>query len=156
MTPDSADDFPRPGRLLGIDYGTKRVGIAVSSPDQLYSSPLENFTRRSPPHDAAHLLQLAEEYEVAGLVVGLPVHMSGDEGGKAREARAYGQWLNEVTGLPVRYWDERFTSAAAEVHLLAAQLSKKKRKARMDMLAAQILLQSFLDAEDRQRKPPAM
>lgn len=154
-TPLPADDFPRQGRLLGIDFGTKRVGVAVSSPDQTIASPLENYTRRSEVHDATHFRRLAEEYRAVGLVVGLPVHLSGDEGGKAREARAYGTWLSATTGLPVRYWDERYTSLTAESYLFAAEMTKKQRKARLDMLAAQILLQAFLDAPDREQKPPS-
>lgn len=152
----STSEFPREGRLLGLDYGTRRIGIAVSTPEQTISSPLENYQRCSERLDAEHLRQLVTDYRVAGLVVGLPVHMSGEEGGQAREARAFGEWASRETGLPVRYWDERFTSAMAEEHLLGASMSRKKRKARLDMLAAQILLQSFLDAKDRERKPGAM
>ena len=74
--------------------------------------------------------------------------MSGDEGQQARNARAFGQWAAEATGLPIRFWDERFTSAIAEEHLMAAKLSSKKRKARLDKVAAQIMLQSFLDAHN--------
>ena len=156
MAEESAETFPREGRLLGLDYGTKRVGIAVSTPEQNISSPLENYQRRSEPLDAAHLKELARDYRIAGIVVGLPVHMSGEEGQKAGEARAFGEWAGRVTGLPVRFWDERFTSAMAEDHLLAADMSRKKRKARLDMLAAQILLQSYLDAKDRERRPGAI
>jgi putative Holliday junction resolvase len=82
--------------------------------------------------------------------------MSGDEGEKAREARAFGRWAAETASLPVRYWDERYTSTVAEGHLLAASLSKKKRLARLDMLAAQVMLQSYLDAADRERAPGAL
>lgn len=145
--------MPREGRLLGIDFGTKRVGIAVSTWEQNIASPLENYTRKNKDQDARHFVRIVQEYDIVGLVVGLPVHMSGDEGGKAREARAFGNWLAAETERPVSYWDERFTSSMAEEHLMAAELSKKKRKGRLDMLAAQILLQSFLEAEDRSREP---
>lgn len=138
-------EFPAEGRLLGIDFGTKRVGIAVSTPDQTIASPLDNYTLRSRKLDEAHIRNIVDDYRIRGLVVGLPMHMSGDEGGKAREAREFGAWLHEFTGLPVRYWDERFTSALAEEYLSAAELTKKKRKARLDKLAAQIMLQSYLD-----------
>ena len=148
--------FPREGRLLGLDYGTRRVGIAISTPDQTISSPLENYARCSERLDAEHLKRLSDEYRAAGLVVGLPVHMSGEEGRKAAEARRFGEWAAKVTGLPVRFWDERYTSARAEEYLLAADMSRKKRKARLDMLAAQILLQSFLDAKDREQRPGSM
>src|SRR5262245_47297383 len=90
--PDSSAKFPSHGRLLGIDFGTKRVGLALSNPDQTLATPLETVNRRDEPQDARHLQQKVREYSVVGLVVGLPVHMSGDEGALAREARAYGQW----------------------------------------------------------------
>ena len=144
---DQSDDnaFPTFGCLLGFDYGTKRVGLAVSDPDHWISSPLENYTRISRDVDAAQYKSIIAEYRIVGLVVGLPLHMNGDEGEKALEARSYGAWLNSVTSLPVRFHDERLSSATAEQHLLAAGLTKKKRKQRMDMVAAQILLQSYLD-----------
>lgn len=147
--------IPRRGRLLGVDYGTKRVGFAVSNPDQTISSPLENYTRRDKAQDARHLRQITDEYRMVGAIIGLPVHMSGDEGGKAREAREFGTWVHSVTGLPVGYWDERYTSSLAEEHLLGAALSKKKRQARLDMLAAQIMLQSYLDGARGDAPPGA-
>ena len=157
-TPPARDEWPFPseGRLLGLDFGTKRLGIAVSTPDQGIASPLENYDRKNPRLDAKHLRELAEDYRIAGLVVGLPVHMSGDEGGLARSAREFGLWIAEETNLPLRFWDERFTSALAEEILQAASLTKKQRKARKDKLAAYLLLQSFLDAQDREQKPQAI
>ncbi|MGH7128884.1 MAG: Holliday junction resolvase RuvX, partial [Planctomycetaceae bacterium] len=125
----SSAGFPTTGRLLGLDYGTRRMGIAVSDAEQTLAGPLDNYDRRGDEQDARHLRRIVSEYRIAGVVVGLPVHMSGDEGGQARGARAFGRWVVETTGLPVCFWDERFTSALAEEHLLAAELSKKKRKA---------------------------
>lgn len=148
--------FPSEGRLLGLDFGTKRLGIAVSTPDQNIASPLENYDRKNPRLDAKRLRELTQEYRIAGLVVGLPVHMSGDEGGLARSAREFGLWIAQETSLPLRFWDERFTSALAEEILQAASLTKKQRKARKDKLAAYLLLQSFLDAKDRDQKPQAI
>ena len=145
--------FPDKGRLLGIDFGTKRIGIAVCDWDQSIAGPVENYTRQTRQLDALHFEAVVQDYEAIGLVVGLPVHMSGDEGGKARQARSFGNWLGGQLGLPVCFWDERYTSAAAEDHLAAANLSSRKRKARMDMVAAHVLLQSFLDAPDRDLPP---
>ncbi len=145
-------EFPTEGRLLGFDFGTKRVGIAVSNAEQTISSPLENYTRCGLQQDARHFGQLADDYQAVGLVMGLPVHMSGDEGQKAREAREFGNRVSRQLDLPVRFWDERYTSVLAEEYLLAANLSTKKRKARRDKLAAQIMLRSFLDAPDRDRE----
>ncbi|NOX55390.1 MAG: Holliday junction resolvase RuvX [Planctomycetes bacterium] len=146
---------PDQGALLGLDFGTKRIGIAISTPEQTIACPLENYTRRGESADAAHLTALVREHRVVGIVVGLPVHMSGEEGEKARQARRFGRWVSRVTGLPVQFWDERFTSSLADDLLRQADLTRKKRKARRDKLAAQIMLQSFLDAGDRQRPPPS-
>jgi putative Holliday junction resolvase len=148
-----AAEFPAAGRLLGLDFGTKRIGIAISTPTQTIASPLESLTRSGADADARRLRAVAGEYGAVGIVVGLPVHMSGEEGGSARLAREFGQWAAGVTGLPLRFWDERFTSAAAEEHLLGAELTKKQRQRRIDKLAAQIMLQSYLDAPDRVRPP---
>ncbi|MEX0702542.1 MAG: Holliday junction resolvase RuvX [Planctomycetales bacterium] len=147
--------FPASGRLLGLDYGTKRVGVAVSNPDQTIASPLETWQRQDPAQEERRLRSLVEEYRIVGLVVGLPVHMSGEEGQKAGEARAFGRHAAEVAGLPLRFWDERFTSSQADEHMLAADLTRKQRKGIRDRLAAQILLQHFLDAADRERPPGA-
>jgi len=144
---------PEFGPLLGVDYGEKRIGIAISNEEQTISLPLENYSRRTLELDAEWLRQLAVGYGVRGLVVGLPVHQSGDEGGKAREARRFGEWAHTVTKLPVSWWDERYSSAAADALLDLQDLSKKKRKARRDKLAAQVFLQSFLDSDDRTAAP---
>ncbi len=149
----SNDKLPVKGRLLGIDFGTKRVGFAISDLGQSIASPLDNYTRQGEQGDKRHLQKVVDEYEVKGLVIGLPVHMSGDEGGMAAQARKYGKWCEEVTGCPAAFWDERFSSSMAEEVLLEAGLSRKKRKARLDKLSAQMTLQSFLDAHDRQQKP---
>ena len=149
-------DFPAEGRLLGLDFGTKRVGVAVSDDRQSIAGPLETIVRHGPQEDARRLAAVVAAHQVRGIVVGLPVHMSGEEGGQAREARAFGEWVAQVTKLPVKYWDERHSSAIAEAHLLAAELSSKKRKARLDKVAAQIFLQSFLDAKDRDLPPQPM
>ena len=127
LPPDDQNQkpFPGEGRLMGVDFGTKRLGIAVSTPDQTMASPLENYDRRNPNLDAKHLKELAQDYRIKGLVVGLPVHMSGDEGGIARNAREFGLWLANETGLPIRFWDERFTSAMAEEILQAADPHQK-------------------------------
>jgi putative Holliday junction resolvase len=146
------------GRLLGLDFGTKRVGVAISDFEQRYAAPLAMIPRSSAKGDAVALLRLAEENAAVGLVVGLPVHMSGDEGTKAKQAREFGTWAGRTAGLPVAYWDERHSSTIAEGRLLGAGMSEKKRKAKLDALAAQIMLQSYLDAPDRTRwtarRPP--
>lgn len=143
--PAAATPFPAKGRLLGIDYGTKRVGLALSNFEQTIATPLETYLRRDERQDVRFLQKTAADNSIKGLVVGLPVHMSGDEGEKAREARAYAGWAATTTQLPIAFCDERYTTAQADEYLRAAELSPKQRRARRDMLAAQILLQSFLD-----------
>jgi putative Holliday junction resolvase len=133
-------------RLLGVDYGSVRLGLAVSDPDRKIASPLATYTRRTATQDAAFFRRLVEVEEIAALVVGLPVHLDGREGEKAREARAFGSWLGAATQRQVTYWDERFTTVEAEAHLLGAGLTRKHRKLRRDRVAAQILLQTFLEA----------
>ncbi len=141
-----SDPFPNEGRLAGIDYGTVRVGVALTDPGQRIASPYENYTRCDLGQDAQWFRQFVEEERVVGIVVGLPVHTDGLESQKSLESREYGKWLAEVTSLPVRFYDERFTTVQAEQLLGDAKLTKKKRKARLDMLAAQIMLAAFLES----------
>lgn len=137
-----------PGRVAGVDYGTVRIGIAVSNVERTIASPLENYTRRGLEQDARRFRQLVADERIALFVVGLPLHLSGDESQKSLEARQFGGWLTETTGVPVVFFDERFTSRDAEDLLLSADLTRKRRKKRMDMLAAQILLTGYLEAKD--------
>ena len=133
------------GRVAGIDYGHVRIGIAISDPDRTIVSPLENYTRRGPEQDAERFRRLVADEGVVLFVVGLPMHLDGRESEKSREARQFGAWLGQVTGVPVKFFDERFTSHEAEQLLLAAELTKKRRKKRLDMLAAQIMLNAYLE-----------
>ncbi len=133
-------------RLLGVDYGQVRVGLAITDPDCKIAFPLTTYERRGRDKDAAYFRTLLIEEPVGAYVVGLPVHLDGREGQKAAEARAFGRWLGEATGLPVVFWDERFTTVEAETALWNAGLTHKQRKARRDRVAAQILLQAYLDA----------
>jgi putative Holliday junction resolvase len=148
--------FPRLGRLAGIDYGTVRIGVAVTDPDQRLASPLENYTRRGEEADAAWIKQLAVSERLVGFVVGLPVHTSGSESKKSTEARDFGQWIAKQTGLPVQFFDERYTSAHAEALLLDAGLTSKRRKERLDKLAAQIMLAAFLESSRSGEAPESL
>jgi putative Holliday junction resolvase len=150
------DSLPRQGRLAGIDFGTVRIGVAITDPDQRLASPLENYTRRDLAADAVWVKRLAESERIAGFVVGLPVHTTGEESQKSAEARRFGAWLAELTQLPVRYFDERFTTANAEALLLDAGLTKKQRKERLDKLAAQILLAAYLDSTRSESEPGSL
>ena len=145
-TSTSNDALPAAGRLAGIDFGTVRVGVAVTDPDQRLASPYEIYQRRNPAADAEYFRHLVREERIVGFVVGLPVLASGDESQKSGQARAFGDWLRDLTGLPVRFYDERYTSVLADQSLLDAQLTRKQRKARVDKVAAQIILAAYLES----------
>lgn len=136
----------RTGRIAGIDYGAVRIGIALADLEVGIAGPYETYTRRGEQQDAAYFRQLVAEERLVRLVVGLPVHLDGNESQKSREARQFGAWLEQITGVPVEYFDERFTSTEAEAILGAAELTKKRRKARVDQLAAQIMLTAYLES----------
>lgn len=146
--------YELPGRIAGIDYGTVRIGVAVTDPEQRLASPHQNYNRGGMEQDARYFRELAEQDRITLFVVGLPVHLSGDESSKSHEARRFGKWLGEITGVPVVFFDERFTSSEAEQLLGYAKLTKKKRKARLDMLAAQIMLTAFLESRERGQTDP--
>lgn len=133
-------------RILGLDYGTRRVGEALSDPGRTMAFPAGVYHLRTPDLDARHYRELVREDEVDRIVIGLPLHTSGREGQLASMARTFGDWLAGVTGLPVHYIDERYTSVEAEHRLIDAGLKRRKRKDLRDQLAAQILLQTYLDA----------
>jgi len=133
-------------RVAGIDYGTVRIGVALGDLEVRMASPYENYNRRSEKLDAEYFQELAKQERLVRWVVGLPVHLSGEESQKSHEAREFGKWLGELTGVPVDFYDERFTSAQAEQILQGANLTKKKRKARLDQLAAQIMLTAYLES----------
>jgi putative Holliday junction resolvase len=133
-------------RVLGIDFGTRRIGAAVSDPRRKIATPLEVYERKDPAQDARHYRALIEEHDIDLIVIGLPLHTSGQEGTSAKQARAWGAWLARETGQSVVYYDERYSTVDAEERLLAAGVKRQGRKQRRDMLAAQILLQAFIDA----------
>jgi putative holliday junction resolvase len=143
-----------PGRLAGIDYGTVRIGIAVTDPERRLASPFENYTRRGEAADTAYFKRLATDERIVRFVVGLPVHLDGRESEKSREARRFGEWLAAMTAVPVVFFDERFTSTEAARYLGQAQLTKKQRKARLDKLAAQIMLTAYLESGEASKEQP--
>lgn len=147
-TPEAAT-FPAPpayGRLLGIDYGDKRIGFAISTPEQTISSPIENYSRRTLALDLKQIRHWCEEYVVKGIVIGLPIHMNGLESQKSAHCRRFAVWLYQQIGLPTAMHDERCTTAVVIDHLIELDLSRKQRKKKLDMLAAQVLLESYLNS----------
>ncbi|HPP79372.1 MAG TPA: Holliday junction resolvase RuvX [Deltaproteobacteria bacterium] len=134
-------------RILGIDYGTKRIGIAVSDPAGIMAHPLKVLEVRP---DDSHLLEIqaiARSYGVEKIVVGLPYNMDGTEGPKAREACLWGERVAELTGLPVVFWDERLSSFEAEELLAGHEVSPKRMRKLVDKIAAGIILQGYLDSQ---------
>ncbi len=133
-------------RIAGIDYGTLRIGIALADTNVGIATPYVNYTRRMPSLDAEFFARLGRDEQIGRFVIGLPVHLHGGESQKSGEARAFGEWLGEVTGVPVEFFDERFTTAEADEVLGGAKLTKKQRQARRDQLAAQIMLTAYLES----------
>ena len=133
-------------RILAIDPGKVRLGLAVSDADRKIASPLTTWTRRDLEQDDRFLKQTIDDEQIGLIVIGLPVHTTGREGVEARKAREFGAWAAKLSGVPVVFYDERFTSQEAESALWDAGLSHKRRKERRDRVAAQILLQTYLDA----------
>ncbi len=149
-------NIPTTGRVAGIDFGTKRIGVAICDSRRTLASPYLNYDRRGPEGDAKWFRNFVAEEQVVLFAVGLPIHTSGHESQKSGEAREFGKWLAETTRLPVIFVDERFTSKQAEEILQAANLTSKRRKARRDMLAAQMILQAFLESGPSPAEPGAL
>lgn len=136
---------PEKGKIAGIDFGTVRIGIAICDPERIIASPYEIYRRRDEKKDLAYFVDFAKNERIVHFVLGLPLHCNGDLSDKAREAIAFGNRLAEATGLSIDFLDERFTSAEAEYYLREARLNAKKRKERLDMVAAQIILATYLE-----------
>lgn len=152
-TPSSPSPVPAHGALLGLDYGTKRLGVAVCNSDQTVAVPVETWNISTTEKNLKHLRELIEDYRAVGFVIGLPVRLNGVEGDQALIVKRFGKWLAEQTQRPVAYWDERHSSNEAELLLWAQGISPAQGKDKLDRLAAQIILQSFLDAPDRTLAP---
>jgi putative Holliday junction resolvase len=132
-------------RILALDLGKKRIGLALSDPLGITAQGLETLQRTRIREDLAALQRIAQEHDVGLLLLGHPLHMSGHEGRQADNAREFGERLSAYTGIPVRLWDERWTSVEAGRVLRDSGISIAKRARAVDKLAAQILLESFLD-----------
>ncbi len=133
------------GRLIGIDAGTKTLGLALSDVRRTIASSLETIRRTKFKADAERLLFLVAEHQVIGLVLGLPRNMDGTEGPRAQATRALARNLNKLSPLPILLWDERLTTAEAQRMLIDADQTRKRRAEVIDKLAATIILQSALD-----------
>jgi putative Holliday junction resolvase len=143
--PDAALLLPPRGALIGLDLGTKTIGVAASDPDRRLATPVETILRKRFRDDAEHLFKLAGERRAVGFVLGLPINMDGTEGPRAQATRAFGRNLAKLTELPIALWDERLSTAAVERALIEADVSRSKRKAVIDQHAAAYILQGALD-----------
>lgn len=133
------------GRLAGLDYGTKTIGVSISDTMQTISTGLETIKRTKFKNDAARLLEIIEEHEIKALVIGLPLNMDGTEGPRVQSTKAFARNLANITSLPLIFWDERMSTQAAERALLEADSSRKRRKEVIDKMAATYILQGALD-----------
>ncbi len=135
-------------RYLGIDYGEKRIGIAISDPLRLTAQPLSFIPNSGNVIDQFKKVLL--DYEVEGFVLGLPKNREGGDSLKCQEVREFGEKLTTALGIKLIYWDERFSTVAVSRHLIAADVSRKKRKNIIDSQAAMFILQGYLDSLNRQ------
>ncbi len=140
-----AATLPRARAIAGLDLGDKTIGVAVSDAFLSVATPLETVRRTKFNADAAHILAIAKERDLAGLVLGLPFNMDGSEGPRCQSTRAFARNLARLTDLPIGYWDERLSTVAAERALLAADTSRKRRSQVIDHVAAGFILQGVLD-----------
>jgi putative holliday junction resolvase len=153
MTPSPAR-LPS-GRLLGLDLGTATIGLALSDLGQRVATPLHTLKRTKFSKDAAELLALVDTEQVAGLVLGLPLNMNGSAGPRVQSVQQFARNLAALRpALPVAFWDERMSTLAAERAMLEADLSRAKRAARVDAVAAGLILQGYLDYAASLAPPP--
>jgi putative Holliday junction resolvase len=142
---EAAAHLPPRGALLGLDVGTKTIGVASSNADRRLATGVETISRQTFTIDARRVMALAAERGCVGFVLGLPLNMDGSEGPRAQSVRAFARNLAELTDLPIALWDERLSTAAVERQLIAADVSRKKRAAVIDQHAAIFILQGALD-----------
>jgi putative Holliday junction resolvase len=137
--------LPVRGGLIGLDLGTKTIGVAASDPDRRLAAGVETVKRKTFSADAARLITLAQERKAVAFVLGLPINMDGSEGPRAQSTRAFARNLARICVLPIGLWDERLSTAAVERDLIAADASRAKRAAVIDQHAAAFILQGALD-----------
>jgi putative Holliday junction resolvase len=137
--------LPPRGALIGLDLGTKTIGVAASDPDRRLATGVTTIARASFSADATQLFTIAADRRAVAFVLGLPINMDGSEGPRAQSTRAFARNLSKRTELPIAFWDERLSTAAVERELIKADASRAKRKAVIDEHAAMFILQGALD-----------
>jgi putative Holliday junction resolvase len=151
---DAAAHWPERGALIGLDLGTKTIGVAVSDPGRRLATGVETIQRTAFKADAARLLALAHERAARGFVLGLPINMDGSEGPRAQSTRAFARNFARLTMLPIGLWDERLSTSAVERELIANDVSRAKRARIIDEHAAIFILQGALDRLTVLNRPP--
>jgi putative Holliday junction resolvase len=142
---DIVPHLPPRGALIGLDLGTKTIGVAVCDPDRKIATAVETVARANFTKDAARVLALAAERNVTGFVLGLPINMDGTEGPRAQSTRAFARNFAKLTELPIGLWDERLSTAAVERELIGHDVSRARRAEVIDQHAAMFILQGALD-----------
>ncbi len=146
-------EVPSPGRILALDVGSRRIGLAVSDPLGITAQGIQTLHRKNKRTDFEHLEKVIGDYGIQEIVVGLPLRMSGAEGIQSEKMAAFAEDLRKRFGLPVHLWDERLTSAEANRILREAELSIEKRKQAVDRMAAVLILQNFLASRESRKSP---
>ncbi len=142
---NSTAHLPPSGRLMGLDLGTKTIGVAISDGLRLTATPLETIKRKKFTIDADRICEIISENQIAGIILGLPLNMDGSEGPRAQSTRAFARNLKTRTDLPIAFWDERLSTSAVTRTLIQADVSRAKRTQVVDKLAASFILQGVLD-----------
>jgi putative Holliday junction resolvase len=142
---EAAEHWPERGALIGLDLGTKTIGVAVSDPDRRLATGVETVKRKAFKVDAVRLLAIASERAAVGFVLGLPINMDGSEGPRAQSTRAFARNFSQVTELAIALWDERLSTAAVERELIGMDMSRARRAEVIDEHAAIFILQGALD-----------
>ncbi len=139
------ETFAEGSRLLGLDIGTKTIGLALSDTRRTIATPRETINRKKFSTDALRIKEIVRDYDVGGLILGYPVNMDGSEGPRCQSTRQFAVNLETYVTLPMLLWDERLSTAAVERAMLEADMSRAKRAQHVDKLAASYILQGFLD-----------
>ncbi len=156
MTDPLSQPMP-PGRIAGIDYGRRRIGVAICDAERIICSPLcIHVTTGDRDIDTAFFRRLVTEEQPVGFVVGLPVHADGTDSAMSVEVERFGAWLGRITGLPIAFHDERYSSREAAGLLAGIGMTRGRKKERTDAVAAQVVLQSWLESQARTGRPEAL
>ena len=142
---DFAGSISKDKALMGLDLGSKTIGVAISDSLKTVATPLKTIKRTKFSEEVTTLFKLISERDLSGIILGLPKNMDGSEGARCQSTRAFARNINKFQEFPITFWDERLTTVAAERSLLLADLSRKKRRQVIDSVAAVLILQNLLD-----------